>query len=479
MSARSGRDLLRLPLTRILPLAMAATVLCISLTLTFIGVTLLQRYNEDSVEQKASIFLDAMAGHVAQEHSINSETVAEALINALRYPSVLKEESVAVRWMEKGQAMTLHFPEDAPEARLKQALDETSTVSLHHPTFRIEVDGKAILTQSYEHNGDMFSISAVFDASDVQELNRNALNSAIVINITIAVLAALIAFLVTHRALSPLRYFTDRLAGSGAEISPSRSAASKEVADLEAALVLRQQGEELRTRTIQRIAQAERDALLARVAATLAHEVRNPLAGILNALSTFRRYGDDRKVRDETLDIIEGGLRSIERIAEVTLSTYRRRTGHQDLSGQDILDLQLLIAPEIRKKNLRMEWTVPAELVIRADADAVRQILLNLLLNACKASPEGSKISLDAQLASDTIRLSVSNEGAGIPSVVLSYLQAGASNNLPPTRELGIWIVSVLAEDIGARLNVESRSGHGTTVTLILPGAVTENGAEQ
>lgn len=55
--------------------------------------------------------------------------------------------------------------------------------------------------------------------------------------------------------------------------------------------------------------------------------MRNPLAGILSALSTFRRYGDDRAVREETLDIVESGLRSLERIADVTLSTYRRRPG--------------------------------------------------------------------------------------------------------------------------------------------------------
>lgn len=96
---------------------------------------------------------------------------------------------------------------------------------------------------------------------------------------------------------------------------------------------------------------------------------------------------------------------------------------------------------------------------------------MNLLLNACKASPPGGTITLEVTGGSEGTRLSVTDMGPGLPAEILSFLKAARPGELPPSRELGIWIVSSLADDMGARLNVESCAGEGTTVTVILPAA--------
>ncbi|MFO7073787.1 hypothetical protein P3E18_26480, partial [Pseudomonas aeruginosa] len=74
-----------------------------------------------------------------------------------------------------------------------------------------------------------------------------------------------------------------------------------ELASLESALTIREEDEAARSKALEELAQAERDAHLARVAAVIAHEVRNPLAGMLSGVSTIRRFGDDPDVREETL----------------------------------------------------------------------------------------------------------------------------------------------------------------------------------
>lgn len=459
------------PLTTLLPIAISLAILSVSLVITTIGISILHARNTSALEDKAAVFLDAMAGHVALETTIDRETARTALVNALRFPTVLGEDALALGWTVDGNTEMIYFPAEAPEVHLQQAL-EMALREMAGPTgFRIDENDRGIYTKVYEHNDEQFAITALFDASEVVDANRTALFSALAINAALALCAALISFGITRSALSPLRAFTERLAHEDMPPETARelSYMSTEIAALETALVLRQQTEDLRSKTLERIAQAERDALLARVAATLAHEVRNPLAGILNAVSTIRRYGEDNAVREETLDIVESGLHSLERIADTTLATYRKRSGRQEVTNEDIVDLKLLITPEARAKNITMAWNVPSDFSFTTDADAIRQILVNLLINACKASLPGGTISLDIRREPDSVQLSVSDDGAGMPAEILAFLQTGASTGLPPTRELGIWVVSELVKDLGARLAVESRAGKGTTVTIIIP----------
>src|SRR5690606_2589282 len=128
-----------------------------------------------------------------------------------------------------------------------------------------------------------------------------------------------------------------------------------ELQRLEHALSLREQSESERAETASRLAQQERDSLLARLAASIAHEVRNPLAGLMNGVSTLKRFGEDPEVRAHTISLFEQGLSSIQRAVDVTLSTYRRRSGASILSGRDICDLQLLIGPEARRAQVTLK----------------------------------------------------------------------------------------------------------------------------
>lgn len=457
-------------MTTVLPLAVSATILVASLAISAISVMLLQNYVNASLEEKAAIFLDGFAGHIAQSSSSDPELTRSALVNALEYQTALGETSVAIGRVEGGRLALQVYPTPDDPAELSATLEAALERGVGASLFAFMDDHQARLTQVYEQDGVPFALSALFDARGVIRTNQATIGIAIFINAALALVSIAITFLVTRRIAFSLRLFSQRLAahddGAFFRVTRRRS----ELAGLERALAVREQTEADRSKAMERMAQIERDALLGRVAAVIAHEVRNPLAGILSALSTIRRFGDDRATREETLSIVESGLRSLERIADVTLATYRRRGGTKIVTASDLQDLELLIAPEARKKEARIVWELRGDEAFLTDADAIRQILVNLLLNACKASPCRGTIRVALTMAESETRLSVSDQGPGLPDTVQEYLQAVPSASaLPPARELGIGVIAALVQDIGASLSVESRADEGTTITVSLP----------
>lgn len=454
----------RLPLTTILPVAVSAAILVVTLSVSTIGIVLLQSYVGQTLEQKASIFLDGFAGHVAQAFGDEPERMQTLLANALRHQSTLGEIHVAIGWIDDGALLVDIYPstDDAVEARAALSAALASGPGTSRFLFS---DGQyARLTKVYVEEGSAFAISTLFDARDVVRANRATTLLAMLVSGVMTAVAVAITFLITRRFTLSLRAFSARLANNPALPSGSRN----ELTALELALATRERSEAERAEALTRLAEVERDALLGRVAATIAHEVRNPLAGILSALSTIRRFGNDRQVREETLEIVEGGLRSLERIADVTLATYRRRGGVKRLTASDIRDLGLLIGPDAQRKQLTIDWRLDETVAFEADADAVRQILVNVLLNACAASPEQGRITVELAATDATVEIGISDQGPGLPDSVLAYLRATNSSQAHSSRELGIGVVTALVEDIGARLSVESRARQGTTITLIL-----------
>jgi signal transduction histidine kinase len=466
----------RYSLTFVLPAALSGAIFLATLAIAAIGVSMIHAANNAALENKASVFLDGLAGHVAPLGAITDDAAYRTLIHSLSHQSVLGEEAVAVGWRQAdGSIRVLSAPDNRDQARLLDLVDNSLRQPAGHKAFEIDRDARATFTKTYRGEEQEFALAALFDARAVVDANWAALQSAAAISLVLAALAAGLSFFITRKSVEPLRAFTERLANpASVGGSASLAHAGLEVAALETALSLRQQNEQARARTLEELAQSERDALLARLAATLAHEVRNPLAGILNALSTLRSHGHEASARIETITIAEAGLESLRRIADVTLATYRRRDGRTTIHASDIRDLRMLIAPDAERGGITLLFDVDDGLALTLDADALRQILVNLLLNACRATPTGGQVTLRAEMEDGAARIAVTDTGPGMPGDVLALLRAGSKTEIPPTRELGVWIVSTLVDEIGATINVSSQHGQGTTVTLVVPNASLE-----
>jgi len=471
----------KLPLSVALPLFVAVAMFLVAVGTTQLGIMALRSSNETGLRDQALVFLDAVAGNIAAE--INEadarQSVQRTLAASLEFRTALLEESIAARWTDQsGEAITVTLAERDGDL-LNAALTEVQSSGLDDASARLVSERSVLLVaRSYGMTEGRLYLAATFDTEPLEAATDAASIAALGIDILVAIVAAAAAYAVTRRSLKPLDQFIERLADPEGSSTPGADwRRGNELRQLEAALAMREQSEAQRVTILEQMAQQERDGLLARMAASIAHEVRNPLAGLKNGISTLKRFGDREDVRKETLAFLENGLDSIGRVVDVTLSTYRRRSGSRMITAQDIRDLEILIAPEAGRACVGLAWRFEEPTEFRVDVDALRQILINLMLNAVRASPPGSTVTVslirkDAQ----TVVLSVADEGPGMPPEIVAAMISGRVNDIPMERSIGIWIVASLVERIGADLSIRSDSA-GTNVQLTLVTAQ-QGGAE-
>ncbi|HEY0779312.1 MAG TPA: ATP-binding protein [Gemmatirosa sp.] len=224
--------------------------------------------------------------------------------------------------------------------------------------------------------------------------------------------------------------------------------------------------------------------------ATMSHELRTPLNAIQGyvQLLEMELHGPVTPAQRTALARVQQSQRHLLGLIDAVLNFAKLEAGRveyqiTDVSVADaVADVTPLIEPQLAARHLACEIAVPAALAARADRDKLAQILLNLLSNAAKFTPEDGRVAIVA--AADgpgAVRLDVRDTGIGIPperlaSVFEPFVQiaAGAS---PYTRTsqgtgLGLAISRELARGMGGDLSAESTPGMGSTFTLRLPAAV-------
>jgi signal transduction histidine kinase len=214
----------------------------------------------------------------------------------------------------------------------------------------------------------------------------------------------------------------------------------------------------------------------------MAHEVNNPLGGLMNAVDTLDAHGDDAAVRRRVIDLVRRGLRGIQQVVRAALATYKSDHRARHLSQVDLQDLRFLIQHETGVKRLTLDWRNDLPERLEVDASSVRQIVLNLLLNACQASPEGGVVSLHAGVADSRLAISVADQGPGLPPAALQAIEAGAVGKLAPEgdglrRGLGLWTAARLAVRLGGGLEARRADDNapergGAVLTLWVPCTV-------
>ena len=135
----------------------------------------------------------------------------------------------------------------------------------------------------------------------------------------------------------------------------------------------------------------------------------------------------------------------------------------------DIDDLRLLIESEARRRELILDWQQGMEGSFPAPAQAVRQIALNLLLNACAASPPGGRVAVRTQVVGGVLTLAVADEGPGLPPEARRLLLDGPEAQVPQAGGLGLWTVARLVRELDASVHLAGPPG--THVTIRIPDA--------
>jgi signal transduction histidine kinase len=464
-----------LPLTFALPLFVAVAMFIVAIGTTQIGVRILQNNSETALRDQAVVFLDAVAGNIAAEIDNVPDAVREQLAASLTFRTALLEQAMAARWRDAtGARQTVVLGDDHAD-KLLGALDQAESIGPDAVATQSDPEDAVLLVlRTYPLGESILMLSATFDTTPVLESASRASKVAFGVDVLVAILAAVTVYAIARRVLSPLDGFIARLAEreDHGSVQPGWRKGD-ELQRLEMALALRQQSEAERAGLLEQMAQQERDALLARMAAAIAHEVRNPLAGLKNGVSTLKRFGDMPHVRQQTVELLENGLDSISRVVDVTLSTYRRRSGNTRLTAREIRDLGLLVQPAAQQTGVDLRWELDETVSLKVDADALRQILINLLLNSVSVSPQHGLITVTLARSEEdrSVAISIADEGSGMPPEVVAAIVSGQMDDIPVERSIGLWVVASLVQRIGARLSIHSQDGKGTIVTLTLPGS--------
>lgn len=218
------------------------------------------------------------------------------------------------------------------------------------------------------------------------------------------------------------------------------------------------------------LARAERLAAVGETAAGLAHELRNPLAGVQMSLANLRRDLDDPQLVDRVgLAIAE--LERLTRLLNHQLSTSRHvpelpRPLHLRTLVEELLALLRYQVPD----HVRLEAQVDDGIECRLPRDRLRQALLNLVLNSVHAlgDREGS-VRLEAHREGDRLLLVVTDDGPGFAPELLKARGTAFFTRRPGGTGLGLAMVRRLAADLGGELVLENLDPCGACVRLALP----------
>lgn len=215
--------------------------------------------------------------------------------------------------------------------------------------------------------------------------------------------------------------------------------------------------------------------------AQTSHELRTPLNAIVGFADMMRNavFGPLSDRYQEYATLIHEGGQNLTLIVDDVLDLARLEAGRYEIYAdlQSLTDLAAeavhFMRDEATRKGIELELVGPEDVEAFADAKAVRQIALNLISNALKFTPTGGRVEVAALDAPGGAVLAVSDTGVGISPEDLTRLsrafEQGDAGKRQKGAGLGLSVVRAFAELHGGRLDIESREGGGTTISVFFP----------
>jgi two-component system sensor histidine kinase PilS (NtrC family) len=218
----------------------------------------------------------------------------------------------------------------------------------------------------------------------------------------------------------------------------------------------------------------DRLAAVGRVAAGLAHEIRNPLGAMRGAIQVLETNTPPQSIQSNLMDIILKESDRLNSIITNFLDYARPMTGEFSETdvGQAIKDTLSLLkhSPDVKEHHQLSSRLGDAPVMITADAAQLKQIFWNLARNAIQAMPNGGEFRVDLDsIPNNRIRIKFADTGLGMSPDQVEQLFEPFSNSTSGGTGLGLSIVYQIVRDHNGVINVRSRKGEGTVITVELP----------
>jgi signal transduction histidine kinase len=221
---------------------------------------------------------------------------------------------------------------------------------------------------------------------------------------------------------------------------------------------------------VQRVAEGERLAALGRIAAGVAHEIRNPIAAMRLKAENALANAADRGRSTDALQVVVEQVGRMDQLLQNLLRSVQR----SEIRSQPVRDIREFLAgraslfrEQAGQRTISVDVPEPVS-PVEFDASVVGGALDNLILNAIQNSRDGTSIVLRAEIEDSGLRLSVSDAGYGVPEHVREHLFEPFATGRPNGTGLGLAIVREVAEAHGGNARVLHRDD-GTTFILDIP----------
>lgn len=233
--------------------------------------------------------------------------------------------------------------------------------------------------------------------------------------------------------------------------------------------------EQERARTKEQMFHTEKMATIGQLTASIAHEVNNPLGGVILCFNNLTRGRLDERARVQHVEVINSGLDRIQRIMRDLLDYSRqsslniRPTDVSEVVHKSVSLLDLFS----KKQRIGLRVDLPdAPPLVPMDSAKILQVLVNLMVNAIQAMPDGGEISIGGAPSEDGFTFLVSDTGSGIPEEIRERIfdPFYTTKDVGQGTGLGLALARSLVEQHGGRLELRRSDSTGSVFAVTLPG---------
>ena len=334
----------------------------------------------------------------------------------------------------------------------------------------LEPDGSDhlfVTTAIHEEQAHLGTLVQIYSKKVLQSRFRKSAGQAALIAVLVIVLLLPIGWYWGQRTAVPLVRLTERMEELGRrlpeDLSPELYDYQDELGRLYRAYNRTLQQLREKAQIESQMIHSERLAAIGKLTAGIAHEINNPLLGMLTALNTLRHHGESGPRTLKTLTLVERGLIQIKDTVGALLVEAKVKS--RDLSPQDMEDVRTLIEPQAREKGVSLRWDSQLNAPLPLPSTSVRQVLINLLLNAIQASGPGGEVAVTITTIDTTLSMVVVNGGQMLTDMQTAHLFEPFANVDERGHGLGLWVCYQIVRQLGGDIAVESemRDGLGRT----------------